>query len=100
MSDKRWTPDRIRTLRKRLQMSQSVFGQEIWDAGPATAQKNTSRLENGHVEPSASVRRTLQRLEEALQEQKPLFRTITGFEIEGVVEEQKGREENGEGEES
>jgi len=86
MSDE-WTPQRIRELRDDLQMSQAVFGQEIWDADSPTAQKNVSRLENGHVDPSAAVRRTLERLEEALEEQKPLFRTIRGFEIEGVGED-------------
>ena len=84
MSDETWTPERIRELRKELKMSQAAFGQEIWDASPATAQKNTSRLENGHVEPSAAVRRTLQRLERlAEDDDHPMgeFRRVLGYDI-------------------
>ncbi|MFB6271893.1 MAG: helix-turn-helix domain-containing protein [Salinibacter sp.] len=78
-----WTPDRIRNLRKKLKMSQAAFGQEIWDASPATAQKNVSRLENGHVEPSAAVRRTLQRLERLAESDRPdtEWTTLLGYDI-------------------
>jgi len=57
-----WPPDKIKELRKTLGMTQAEMGQEIWDASEATAQKNLSNLETGKYEPSAAVRRHLQRL--------------------------------------
>jgi len=57
-----WPPDKIKKLRRRLGMTQAEMGQEIWDASEATAQKNLSNLERGEHEPTAAVRRHLQRL--------------------------------------
>lgn len=58
-----WTGERVRALREHLRMTQTEFGQVIWDVNQGTAQSNVSRIERGELSPSAAVRRTLQRLE-------------------------------------
>ncbi|MCS4087283.1 transcriptional regulator with XRE-family HTH domain [Salinibacter ruber] len=91
MPDKdEWTPERIKLLRKSLGMSQADFGQEIWDASPATAQKNVSRLETGEVSTSAAVRRALQRMDKALRES-----TLPPFELRLKMEEREDAEVEG-----
>jgi len=96
-ADEEWTPERIRSLREELQMSQTAFGLEIWDTTPGTAQKNISRLENGHRPASTAVQRTLQRLEKVAKGERPFedvlrglpFDTMTGHDIEGVENEKE-----------
>lgn len=53
----------IKKLRRRLKMTQTEFGQELYDLDEQTAGNNVSKLERGVIEPSACVRRHLERLE-------------------------------------
>ena len=52
----------IRRLRNDRQQSQKAFGLDLLDCTKAYAQKRVSQLENGHKEPTAAERRTLQRM--------------------------------------
>ena len=56
------TPDEINALRKARQQSQKAFGLDLLDCTKTYAQKRVSQLENGHKEPTAAERRTLQRM--------------------------------------
>jgi transcriptional regulator with XRE-family HTH domain len=101
-----WTPDRIRTLRKRLKMSQATFGQELFDDPPGPAQTRVSRIERGKVKPSSAARRTLRRLERVVEHgQLPFkgvlkslpFQQVMGSEIRGVGDSDDGEGEGGPG---
>ena len=59
----KWTPDRIRALRKERGQTQTEFGLDLYACGESDAQVRVSRLENGHWEPTQAVIRTLERME-------------------------------------
>ena len=57
-----FSSDQIRELREERGASQTGFGLDLLDCTKAYAQKRVSQLENGHKEPTAAERRTLQRM--------------------------------------
>ena len=61
-----WTPERIKKLRSERGLTQKEMGGLIWEGTLATARKNYANLERGATAPSASVARTLRRLEDEL----------------------------------
>jgi DNA-binding XRE family transcriptional regulator len=64
-----WPPERIKDLRTALSMTQKEMGQEIWAGSESGARKNLNRLERGHLKPTASVVRTLNRLQERVEDE-------------------------------
>jgi len=93
--DDSWTPERIRTLREKLGMTQTQFGLELWDTNPATAQKNVSEIENDRMAPSGAVKRTLQRLEEVAEGEHPFEYLRALKETYVFTEREMGRMEKG-----
>jgi transcriptional regulator with XRE-family HTH domain len=102
----KWTPDRIRALRKKLKMSQASFGQELFDDPPGPAQTRVSRIERGKVKPSSATRRTLRRLEHVVEHgELPFkdvlkslpFQQVMGSEIEGVGKDDDVKQNGEEG---
>lgn len=61
--DTKWPPKRIYKLRKERGQSQTKFGLDLFSCGEHDAQVRVSRLENGHMNPSQAVIRTLERME-------------------------------------
>jgi DNA-binding transcriptional regulator YiaG len=60
--ERSWTPERIESLRKGRDQSQTDFGLDLMDTTPGYAQRRVSDLERGEREPTAAERRTLDRM--------------------------------------
>lgn len=55
---------RIRRIRTNRNQNQTEFGQDLADWSASTAQRKVSDLERGVSEPTAAMRKTLQRMDE------------------------------------
>ena len=55
-------PEEVKALRRNLGLTQQALGAEVFDLDARTAGKTISKIERGVIEPSAAVRRHLERI--------------------------------------